>query len=184
MHPDRPERLFLQNHWGLYRSEDGAESWQDVADGVPSDFGFAMAMHAHNPDCVYVLPVESDEFRCTPEGRLRVFRTRNAGESWEPLARGLPQKGAYETVLRDGMSVDEYDPLGIYFGTRSGQVFGSNDEGKTWKQIVGGLPSIVCVKAAPVGEPRRVRTRTERAARRPKPRRAKQKAVGSRGRSR
>jgi hypothetical protein len=182
MHPDRPDRLFLQNHWGLYRSDDGGGSWQDVADGVPSDFGFAMAVHTHNPDCVYVLPVESDEFRCTPEGRLRVFRTRNAGSSWEPLARGLPQKGAYETVLRDGMCVDAYDPLGIYFGTRSGQVFGSNDEGKTWKQIVGGLPSIVCVKAACVGEPRRVRART--AVSRPKRRRSKSASPRSRGRTR
>jgi hypothetical protein len=111
-----------------------------------------------------------------------VFRTRNAGSSWEPLARGLPQKGAYETVLRDGMSVDAYDPLGIYFGTRSGQVFGSNDEGKTWKQIVGGLPSVVCVKAACVGEPRRVRARSP--VSRPKRRRSKPASPRSRGRTR
>ena len=154
LHPARPERLFLQNHWGLYRSDDGAETWQDIANGVPSDFGFAMVMHPHDPDCVYILPVESDEFRCTPDGRLRVYRTRNAGASWEPLMRGLPQKGAYETVLRDAMTADALDPLGLYFGTRSGQLYASTDEGKTWKKILEGLPSVVCVKTAVVGEPR------------------------------
>ena len=151
LHPARPERLFLQNHWGLYRSDDGAGSWRDIAEGVPSDFGFAMAMHPRDPDCVYILPVESDEFRCTPEGRLRVYRTRNAGGSWEPLTKGMPQKGAYETVLRDGMAVDALDPAGVYFGTRSGQIFGSNDEGKTWKRILSGLPAVVCVKVASTG---------------------------------
>ena len=154
MHPARPERLFLQNHWGLYRSDDGAESWRDIANGVPSDFGFAMVMHPHNPDCVYILPVESDEFRCAPDGRLRVYRTRNAGASWEPLMKGLPQKGAYETVLRDAMTVDPLDPVGVYFGTRSGQLYGSTDEGKSWKKILEGLPAVVCVKTALVGEPR------------------------------
>ncbi|HEV2118361.1 MAG TPA: protein kinase [Terriglobales bacterium] len=165
MHPGKPERLFLQNHWGLYRSEDGAESWQDVANGVPSDFGFAMVMHPHNPDCVYILPVESDEFRCAPEGRVRVYRTRNAGATWEPLMRGLPQKGAYETVLRDAMTADTLDPHGLYFGTRSGQLYGSTDEGKTWKKLLEGLPAVVCVKSAVIGEPRAARrSRTSRAA--------------------
>ena len=154
MHAARPERFFLQNHWGLYRSDDGAESWKDIANGIPSDFGFAMVMHPHNPDCVYILPVESDEFRCTADGRLRVYRTRNAGASWEPLTRGLPQKRAYETVLRDAMTVDSLDPHGLYFGTRSGQVYGSTDEGKTWERILEGLPAVVCVKSAIVGEPR------------------------------
>jgi serine/threonine protein kinase len=165
VHPARPERLFLQNHWGLYRSDDGAGSWKDIAHEVPSDFGFAIVMHPHNPDCVYVLPVESDEFRCTPEGRLRVYRTRNAGASWEPLMRGLPQKGAYETVLRDAMSADSLHPHGLYFGTRTGKLYGSADEGKSWKKILDGLPSIVCVKSAVVGEPP--------SAHKPKPARAK-----------
>lgn len=147
-HESRPERLFLQNHWGLYRSDNRGDSWQDIAHGVPSDFGFAMLMHPHDSDCVYILPVESDEFRCTPEGHLRVYRTRNAGGSWEALQRGLPQKGAYETVLRDAMSADSLDPAGIYFGTRSGKLYGSTDEGKSWKIILDGLPQIVCVKAA------------------------------------
>jgi hypothetical protein len=109
-----------------------------------------MIVHPHDADCAYVVPVESDEFRCTPEGHLRVYRTRNAGGSWEPLSRGLPQKGAYETVLRDALSADSLDPAGIYFGTRSGKVYGSRDEGKSWKKIVEGVPQILCVKAAVV----------------------------------
>ncbi len=148
LHESRPERLFLQNHWGLYRSDNRGDSWQDIGHGVPSDFGFAMLMHPHDADCVYIVPVESDEFRCTPEGHLRVYRTRNAGGSWEALGRGLPQKGAYETVLRDALSSDSLDPAGIYFGTRSGKIYGSKDEGKNWKKIVEGLPQILCVKAA------------------------------------
>ena len=148
MHPRRPERLFLQNHWGLYCSDDSAANWKDIAYGVPSDFGFAMVMHPHDPDCVYILPVESDEFRCTPEGALRVYRTRNAGASWEGLSRGLPQKGAYETILRDALTADSLDPLGVFFGTRNGEIYGSTDEGKSWKKILAGLPSVVCVKCA------------------------------------
>jgi serine/threonine protein kinase/photosystem II stability/assembly factor-like uncharacterized protein len=151
-HPDRPERLFLQNHWGLYRSDDGADTWTDIAHGLPSDFGFAMATHPHDADCVYIVPVESDEFRCTPEGRLRVYRTRNAGASWEALTRGLPQKSAYETVLRDGMVTDTLDPVGIYFGTRSGKLYASRDAGRTWKEVLNGLPQIVCVASAVVAE--------------------------------
>jgi tRNA A-37 threonylcarbamoyl transferase component Bud32 len=158
LHPARPERIFLQHHWGLYRSDDHGDSWQNISNGLPSDFGFAMMMHPRDPDCVYILPVESDEFRCTPEGRLRVYRTRNAGASWEALCRGLPQKGAYETVLRDAMHTDCLDPAGIYFGTRSGELFGSIDEGKTWKMIVSGLPPVVCVKSVVVGGPPPKRT--------------------------
>ena len=150
IHPARPERLFLQNHWGLYRSDNRAESWTDIANGVPSDFGFVVLMHPRNPDCVYIVPVESDEFRCACDGRLRVYRTRNAGASWEPLMRGLPQKRAYETVLRDAMTVDSFDPCGIYFGTRSGQLFSSLDEGRTWQKILEGLPAVVCVRNAVV----------------------------------
>ena len=148
MHPNRPERLFLQNHWGLYRSDDYGENWTDIANGVPSDFGFAMIVNPGNPDCVYIVPVESDEFRCTVDGRLRIYRTRNAGVSWEALMRGLPQKGAHETVLRDGMTTDSYDPPGLYFGTRSGKLFGSKDEGRTWQKIMDGLPPVVCVRSA------------------------------------
>ena len=153
MHPSRPERLFLQNHWGLYRSDNSGENWIDIANGVPSDFGFAMIMHPRNPDCVYIVPVESDQFRCACDGRLRVYRTRNAGASWEPLVRGLPQKGAYETILRDAMTADCFDPVGIYFGTRSGQLFASRDEGRNWEKILEGLPSVVCVRSAVVEDP-------------------------------
>ena len=152
MHPVRPERLFLQNHWGLYRSDDHAENWSDIANGLPSDFGFAMAMHPRNPDWVYIVPVESDEFRCTCDGRLRIYRTRNAGASWEPLSRGLPQKGAHETILRDAMTVDSFDPAGIYFGTRSGKLFSSIDEGRTWENILDGLPPVVCIRNAVVDD--------------------------------
>jgi tRNA A-37 threonylcarbamoyl transferase component Bud32/photosystem II stability/assembly factor-like uncharacterized protein len=154
LHPARPERLFLQHHWGLYRSNDYGDSWHSISNGVPSDFGFAMITHPRDPDCVYILPIESDEFRCTPDGKLRVYRTRNAGSSWEPLSHGLPQKGAYETVLRDGMAIDPLDPAGIYFGTRSGELFGSADEGKNWKLLLSGLPPVVCVKTVVIGEPR------------------------------
>ena len=150
MHPERPERLFLQNHWGVYRSDNRAESWTDIGDGMPSDFGFPMVMHPRNPDCVYIIPVESDDFRCTCDGRLRVYRTRNAGSTWEPLMRGLPQKQAYETVLRDAMTTDSLDPAGIYFGTRSGQLFASHDEGRTWQRILEGLPSVLCLRTAVV----------------------------------
>ena len=153
-HPSRPHRLFLQNHWGLYRSDDWGDEWQDVANGVPSDFGFAMAMHPHDPDTVFVVPLESDTFRCTPQARLRVYRTRDAGLSWAPLTDGLPQRGAYATVLRDGLAVDALDPAGVYFGTRSGKLYGSADGGDSWREIADGLPPIACVKAAVVGAPR------------------------------
>jgi len=148
LNPARPERIFLQNHWGVYRSDDCAESWTDIGNGAPSDFGFPIMVHPRNPDCVYVLPVESDEFRCACDGRLRVYRSRNAGGSWEPLARGLPQNNAYETVLRDAMTADSLNPTGLYFGTRSGQLFGSSDEGRTWERIHEGLPAVVCVRSA------------------------------------
>jgi len=154
-HPSRPEQFFLQNHWGLYRSDDAGDSWHDIAKNVPSDFGFPMVVHPHDPDTVYIIPLESDEFRCVPEGKLRVYRTRNAGGSWEPLTRGLPQRDALETVLRDSMGTDSLDPAGVYFGTRSGKLYGSRDGGGSWTAILQGLPPIVCVKAAVSGEPSR-----------------------------
>jgi serine/threonine protein kinase len=174
LHESRPERLFLQNHFGLYRSDNRGDSWQDIARGLPSDFGFGMVMHPHDPDSVYILPVESDEFRCTPDGRLRVYRTRNAGGSWEALERGLPQKGAYETVLRDAFSTDSLVPAGLYFGTRSGKLYGSKDEGRSWKKILEGLPQIVCVKAVVIqmdeGPAARPRRKAKPAAKRKTPR--------------
>lgn len=146
-HPSRPERLFLQNHWGLYRSDDWGEEWMDIAHGVPSDFGFAMAMHPHDPDTVYIVPLEGDFFRCTPEAKMRVYRTRNAGESWEPLAEGLPQEGAYETVLRDALDTAPTENGSVFFGTRSGKVFASDDSGDHWQVVADGIPPVVCVKS-------------------------------------
>jgi len=144
----RPDRMFLQNHWGLYRTDDRGENWIDVANGVPSDFGFTVAIHPRDPDSAWIVPLESDGFRCTPEGKLRVYRTRDAGAHWEPMTEGLPQKDAYETVLRDAMAVDALDPVGVYFGTRSGKVFGSSDGGERWSELVDGLPPVVAVKTA------------------------------------
>jgi photosystem II stability/assembly factor-like uncharacterized protein len=150
-HPSRPERLYLQNHWGLYRSDDWGDTWHDIANGVPSDFGFAIEVHPHEPDTVYIIPLESDQFRIVPEAKLRVYRTRDAGETWQPLTEGLPQEGAYETVLRDGLCTDGHHRAGIYFGTRGGKLFGSADAGDTWNEISATLPPIVCVKAGVVG---------------------------------
>jgi photosystem II stability/assembly factor-like uncharacterized protein len=147
-HPGYPNRMFLQNHWGLYRTDNGGDSWTDIANNVPSDFGFAMQIDRKDPDTVFIVPLESDEFRCTPEGKLRVYRTSNAGESWEPLSNGLPQENAYETVLRDGMTADKADPMGVYFGTRNGKLFASNNNGESWQAIAEGLPAIACVKSA------------------------------------
>src|ERR1700682_3711364 len=149
-HPSNTKRLFLQNHWGLYRTDDGGDSWQDIANGVPSDFGFAMEIDHNDPDTVYIVPLESDEFRCTPEAKLRVYRTKNAGESWEALTEGLPQKDAFETILRDNMKADANDPTGLYFGTRSGKLFGSKNGGDSWAAITEGLPAVTCVKTATI----------------------------------
>lgn len=149
-HPSKPDRMFLQHHWGVYRSDDAGDSWQDIGKGLPSDFGFAMEMDPHDANTVYIIPIESDEFRCTPEAKLRVYRTKNGGDSWEPLAEGLPQEDAWETILRDNMSSDSANPTGLYFGTRSGKVFGSNDGGDSWTAIREGLPPITCVKTATV----------------------------------
>ena len=147
-HPSNPGRIFLQNHWGLFRSDDGADTWIDIGAGFAWTFGFAMAMHPHQPDTVYILPLESDEFRCTPEGRLRVFRTRNGGQSWEALTNGLPQENALETVLRHGMQTDPLNPAGLYFGTKSGKVFASFDDGDSWRMLAEGLPPVQVVNPA------------------------------------
>jgi photosystem II stability/assembly factor-like uncharacterized protein len=168
MHPQYPERFFLQNHWGLFKSEDGAESWQDMATGVPSTFGFAMAMHPHDPEVVYIIPIESDMFRVMPGGKMRVYRTRDAGGTWEPLSRGLPQEGAYTAVLRDAMETDVLNPAGVYFGTRSGKVYGSADGGASWSLLTEELPPVTCVKTAVIGDAARIRV--------PKPERARKSA--------
>jgi len=146
----RPQRMFLQNHWGLYRSDDAGEHWVDIANGVPSDFGFPVVAHPSDPDTAWIIPLTSDEFRCTVEGRARVYRTRDAGASWEPLTEGLPQEDAFLTVLRDGFTSDDGDPVGLYFGTRTGELFASADEGDSWRLLAGWLPPVMCVKAAVV----------------------------------
>ena len=142
--------MYLQNHWGLYRSDDRGESWKDVANGVPSDFGFAMAIHPRNADRAWIVPLESDQFRCTPDGKLRVYQTTNAGKKWKAMTKGLPQEQAFETVLRDAMTADALEPAGVYFGTRSGKLFASIDEGRKWSAVIDGLPPIVSVKVAQV----------------------------------
>ena len=147
-HDAKPERLFLQNHWGLYRSDDWGEKWVDIANGVPSDFGFAMAMHPHDPETVYIVPLESDGFRCPPDRKLRVYKTSDAGKSWKPLTKGLPQKDAFETVLRDALATDAQPTAGIYFGTKSGKLYASTDEGRNWETLANALPQIMCVKTA------------------------------------
>jgi photosystem II stability/assembly factor-like uncharacterized protein len=165
-HPARPDTLFLQNHGGLYRSDDGGDSWRDIGKGVPSDFGFCMAIHPHDPEVVYVVPIEATLFRCTPEGKLRVYRTRDAGASWEALTRGLPQKNANEMVLRDAMCVDQLNPAGVYFGTRSGKVYGSANGGSSWTLVADGMPPVLCVRAVVVGDPAKVRVPHARGAKR------------------
>lgn len=165
-HPARPDTLFAQNHWGLYRSDDGGDLWRDIARGVPSDFGFAMAIHPRDPDTVYIVPLESDTFRCVPEARLRVYRTRDGGRSWHALTRGLPQRHAYETVLRDALATDSAEPAGVYVGTRSGRVYASRDEGASWTPVADGLPPVLCVRAVIAPGARRAAT-ASRGARRP-----------------
>ena len=149
-HKSNPDRMFLQHHWGVYRSDDAGDSWNDIGKALPSDFGFAMEMDPHDANTVYIIPIESDEFRCTPEAKLRVYRTTNGGESWEPLTKGLPQEDAFETILRDNMRADKNDPTGLYFGTRNGKLFGSKDGGESWSMIRDGLPAITCVKTATI----------------------------------
>lgn len=148
--PSQPERLYLQHHFGVYRSDDAGDSWKDVGKGLPSDFGFPMVLHPHKPETIYVLPLKADEFRCPPDGKLRVYRSRQGGGAWQALQRGLPQQDSYECVLRDAMGADALQPAGLYFGTRGGSLYASRDEGGSWKQIAFGLPPVVCVKAAVV----------------------------------
>jgi len=149
-HPSNPNRMFLQHHWGVYRSDTAGDSWDDIGKGLPSDFGFAMEIDPHDANTVYIIPIESDEFRCTPEGKLRVYRTKDGGNSWHALTAGLPQQHALETILRDNMDADGSSPTGLYFGTRSGKVFGSSNGGDSWTLIKDGLPPVTCVKTATV----------------------------------
>ena len=149
MSPD-PDRLYQQNHVGVHRSDDAGKSWTEITEGLPSEFGFAAAAHPHDRDTFYVFPVDPGHGRCTP-GEAAVFRTRDAGSTWDRLTKGLPQKDAFLGVLREGMSIDSYDTPGVYFGTSTGQVFASADEGESWSEIANYLPSITSVEVAVVG---------------------------------
>ncbi|MGI9258106.1 MAG: WD40/YVTN/BNR-like repeat-containing protein [Gammaproteobacteria bacterium] len=146
MHPSNPETLFMQKHWDVMRSDDAGENWTEISGNLPSDFGFPIDVHAHDPETIYVVPIKSDSEHYPPEGKLRVYRSRTGGNEWEPLTNGLPQKDCYVNVLRDAMSVDKLDPCGIYFGTTGGQVYGSADGGDSWSPIVRDLPSVLSVE--------------------------------------
>ena len=147
LHPDRPDVLYMQKHWDVMRSTDGGDSWQEVSGNLPSDFGFPIAVHAHEPETVYVVPITSDGEHYPPDGRLRVYRSRTGGDEWEPLTEGLPQENCYVNVLRDAMAVDGLDPCGLYVGTTGGQVYASADAGDTWAPIVRDLPAVLSVEA-------------------------------------
>lgn len=146
MHPSRPDVLYMQKHWDVMRSTDGGDSWQEVSGDLPTDFGFPIDVHAHEPDTVYVVPITSDSLHYPPEGKLRVYRSRSGGNQWEPLTKGLPQRDCYVNVLRDAMSVDTLDRCGIYFGTTGGQVYASRDGGDSWEAIADHLPAVLSVE--------------------------------------
>jgi hypothetical protein len=147
MHPSKPSTLFMQKHWDVMRSDNAGDLWTEVSGNLPTDFGFVIDVHAHEPETIYVVPIKSDSEHYPPEGRLRVYRSRTGGNEWEPLTRGLPQENCYVNVLRDAMSVDRLDPCGIYFGTTGGQVYGSADGGDSWTGIVHNLPPVLSVEA-------------------------------------
>ena len=146
MHPSRPDTLFMQKHWDVCRSDDAGRTWTEVSGDLPSDFGFPVAVHAHEPETVYVVPILSDAQHYPPEGRLRVARSRAGGGEWEMLGDGLPQRDCYVNVLRDAMAVDAMDDCGVYVGTTGGQVYASADSGDTWRAIAGHLPSVLSVE--------------------------------------
>lgn len=146
LHPTRPNVLFMQKHWDVMRSDDAGESWHEISGNLPTDFGFPIDVHAHEPETVYVVPIKNDSEHFPPDGKLRVYRSRTGGNEWEALTNGLPQRDCYVNVLRDAMSVDSLDPCGIYFGTSGGQVYGSADAGNSWAPIVRDLPAVLSVE--------------------------------------
>ncbi len=146
MHPSRPDTLFMQKHWDVLRTDNAGEEWREVSGNLPSDFGFPIDVHAHEPETIYVVPIKSDSEHFPPEGKLRVYRSRTGGNEWEALTNGLPQKDCYVNVLRDAMCVDQLDDCGIYFGTTGGQVYCSPDGGDTWNAIVRDLPAVLSVE--------------------------------------
>jgi hypothetical protein len=146
LHPSRPSTLFMQKHWDIMRSDDAGDSWREVSGNLPTDFGFPIDIHAHEPETIYVVPIKSDSEHFPLEGKLRVYRSRSGGNEWEELTNGLPQKDCYVNVLRDAMAVDSLDSCGIYFGTTGGQVYCSPDSGDTWRAIVRDLPAVLSVE--------------------------------------
>jgi photosystem II stability/assembly factor-like uncharacterized protein len=146
LHPSRPETLFMQKHWDVMRSDDSAESWREISGNLPTDFGFVVDIHAHEPDTVYVVPITSDSQHFPVDGKLQVFRSRTGGDEWEPLTKGLPQSDCYVNVLRDAMAVDSVEECGVYFGTTGGQVYASADSGDSWEPIVRDLPPVLSVE--------------------------------------
>ncbi len=146
LHPSRPDVLFMQKHWDVMRSDDAGDQWHEVSGNLPSDFGFPIAVHAHEPETIYVVPIKSDSEHFPPEGKLRVYRSRSGGNEWEALTEGLPQRDCYANVLRDAFAVDSLDSCGLYFGTTIGQVYASADSGDTWAPIARNLPRVLSVE--------------------------------------
>jgi len=146
MHRSRPSTLFMQKHWDVMRTDNAGDQWQEVSGNLPTDFGFVIDVHAHEPETIYVVPIKSDSEHYPMDGKLRVYRSRTGGNEWEALTKGLPQENCYVNVLRDAMSVDSLDKCGVYFGTSGGQVYASADAGDTWKAIVENLPPVVSVE--------------------------------------
>jgi len=146
MHPSQPNVLFMQKHWDVLRTDNGGDLWHEVSGNLPSDFGFPIAVHAHEPNTIYVIPIKSDSEHYPPEGKLRVYRSRSGGEEWEALTKGLPQSDCYVNILRSALAVDTLDECGLYFGTTGGQVYASNDSGDSWKAIATNLPSVFSVE--------------------------------------
>jgi hypothetical protein len=146
MHPARPGVLFMQKHWDVMRSDDSGDAWREVSGNLPTDFGFTIDVHAHQPDTVYVVPIKSDSEHFPPEGKLRVYRSRTGGGDWEPLTKGLPQAHCYVNVLRDAMAIDSLEDCGVYFGTTGGQVYASADAGDSWSAIARDLPAVLSVE--------------------------------------
>jgi photosystem II stability/assembly factor-like uncharacterized protein len=147
MHPSRPSVLFMQKHWDVMRTDDGGETWREVSGDLPTDFGFVIDVHSHEPETVFVVPIKSDSEHFPLDGKLRVYRSRTGGGEWEPLTRGLPQGNCYVNVLREAMAVDSLDECGVYFGTTGGQVYASPDAGESWAPIVRDLPPVLSVEA-------------------------------------
>jgi len=146
MHPSRPDVLFMQKHWHVMRSDNAGDEWKKVSGNLPTDFGFAIDVHAHEPETIYVAPIKSDSEHFPLEGKLRVYRSKTGGNEWEEMSKGLPDRNCYVNVLRDAMSVDRLDECGVYFGTTGGQVYASADAGESWKAIVHDLPAVLSVE--------------------------------------